>query len=70
MALICGDEMLLKKPVPNHERIIKILDEAISHIKTNSESDTKFKWSDSFRKSIEDIKRYTSMDSSCFLPPN
>lgn len=67
MVLIAADEMLLKKPVPDHKRIIKILDEAISCIKTDSgsgcESDTKFKWSNSFRRSFEDFKRYSRLDS-------
>lgn len=67
MALICADEMLLKKPVPDHKRIIKILDEAIKRIKKEStcESDTKpqFKWSRSLRRSFEDFRRYSRLDS-------
>lgn len=65
MALICADEMLLKKSVPDHKRIINILDEAIKSIKKESkcESNTKTVSQFKFRRSFRDFKIHSGLNS-------
>lgn len=43
MKLICADELISRKPIPDFKRIINALTEAIDKIKGNSDP-PKFEW--------------------------